>query len=102
MHLIWTSPHQPGRCRLNAADIVKAGAAFDEGAAQLTKATERAASIILDAHGLQVFATSARAQVPAAVEMVSRILRERASATIAGSAPAELPKAIAQSLTGET
>jgi hypothetical protein len=39
------------------------------------------------------FAMNAKAEVPAAVKMIAGILRDRARATLAGTAPAALPKA---------
>jgi len=73
-----------------AEELGRAGAAFDTGATQLVDINYRIAPIILDAHGLQAFAMNARAEVPAAVEMIARLLRERAAATLAGTAPAKL------------
>jgi Caudovirus prohead serine protease len=74
-----------------ADEIAEAASTFDSGAAILADASGRAAAIILDAKGLEVFTASVRAEVPAAVKMISQILRDRAAATLAGTAPAALP-----------
>ncbi len=76
-----------------ADEIVKAGAAFDAGATQLVESSSRVAAIVLDGHGLQAFAMNARAEVPAAVAMIAKLLQDCARATIAGTAPAALPQA---------
>ena len=70
---------------------MRAGSAFDAGASHLAQVSGHAATIINDAKGLEVFTASVRSEVPAAVQMIARVLRDRARATIAGSAPAELP-----------
>jgi hypothetical protein len=76
-----------------AHEIEKAGVAFGVAAAQLTEISRRVAEIVLDGHGLAAFAMNAGGEVPAAVEMIARLLRDRARATIDGAAPAALPKA---------
>jgi hypothetical protein len=76
-----------------AQEIEKAGVAFGVAAAQLTEISRRVAEIILDGHGLAAFAMNAGGEVPAAVEMIARLLRDRARATIDGATPAALPKA---------
>jgi hypothetical protein len=75
-----------------ADEVERAGAAFDAGAAVLAETTGRAAAIIYDATGLQVFTANVRSEVPAAIKMIASILRDRAHATISGTAPASLPK----------
>jgi hypothetical protein len=75
-----------------AEEMEEAAAMFDTGAARLAETTQRAAVIIPDVHGLRAFAMIARAEIPVAVEMVAGILRDRAGATLAGTAPAALPK----------
>lgn len=74
-----------------AEDITKAGVAFDRGLAVLADVTGRAAAIIYDARGLEAFAANVRHEIPATVIMIAGILRDRARATIAGTAPAKLP-----------
>lgn len=76
-----------------AEDITKAGFAFDKGLAVLADATCRAAAIALDAKGLEAFTVNVRNEVPATVTMIAGVLRARARATIAGTAPANLPQA---------
>ena len=44
-----------------------------------------------------MFAARVRNEVPATLEMISRLLRDRARATIAGTAPATLPSAVVES-----
>lgn len=57
-----------------------------------TRSSQRAAELVLESHALTAFLMSAAAETPAAAEMVTRELRSRAQATIAGTAPATLPK----------
>jgi hypothetical protein len=47
----------------------------------------------IDAHPLVQYASAASAEVPAALDMVLDVLRQKSEATIAGSGPASLPKA---------
>ena len=75
-----------------ADEMEKAGKAFDLGAEELATISQRVADIVLDGHGLQAFSMKVRAEVPAAVEMIAGLLRERARATLAGTAAAALPK----------
>jgi HK97 family phage prohead protease len=84
-----------------ADEIAVAASTFDSGAATLADASGRAAAIILDAKGLEVFTASVRAEVPAAVKMISQILRDRAAATLAGTAPAALPQAATMLMDGD-
>lgn len=72
--------------RALAEEITDAASKFDSGAATLADASGRAAAITLDARGLEVLTASVRAEVPAAVKMISQILRDRAAATLAGTA----------------
>jgi hypothetical protein len=76
-----------------AHEIEEAGSVFSAAAAQLTEASRQVADIVLDGHGLTAFAMNAGGEVPAAVEMIARLLRDRAHATIEGTASAALPKA---------
>ncbi len=75
-----------------AQDLTQAAAAFDTGSSQLAETCSRIAPIVLDCYGLQAFAMNARAEVPAAVQMITGILKDRARSTLAGTAPAALPK----------
>jgi hypothetical protein len=76
-----------------AQEIIEAGTKFDIGATALAETSCKVAAIVLDGHGLQAFAMNARVEVPAAVTMIVGILKDRARATLAGTAPAALPKA---------
>ncbi len=73
-------------------ELTQAAAAFDAGSSQLAETCSRIAPVVLDCYGLQAFAMNARAEVPAAVQMITGILKDRARATLDGSAPATLPK----------
>jgi hypothetical protein len=64
---------------------------FDAAAARLSEYTTRAVPLLWEARGLDDFVTIGRAQVPDAVDVVSKLLRAHADAVIAGSAPATLP-----------
>jgi len=74
-----------------AHEIEEAGAAFGAAAAQLTEISRRISDIVLEGHGLAAFAMNAGGEVPAAVQMIIRLLHDRARATIGGAAPAALP-----------
>jgi hypothetical protein len=73
-------------------EVAEAAAAFDAGAEKLAECTGRAAAIVADARGLEIFATHARAEVHAAIAMTTALLRSRASEVLKGNAPAKLPK----------
>ncbi len=75
-----------------AREMTEAGAAFNAGAARLAETSRRVAAIVLEGHGLQAFAMNAGAEVPAAVAMIVEVLHNRVRATLAGTAPAALPK----------
>jgi hypothetical protein len=75
-----------------ALEVGEAATAFDAGAEKLAECTGRAAVIITDAKGLEIFATRARTEVDGAVAMISGLLRSRAGAVLNGKAPAGLPK----------
>jgi len=75
-----------------ALEVAETAAAFDAGAAKLAECTGRAAAIIIDAKGLEIFAKNARVEVSAAVAMISALLRSNASGVLGGSTPAGLPK----------
>lgn len=79
-----------------AVEITTVGTAFDAGLSKLGEACGRAAELVYDAKGLEVFAVRVRSEVPATLEMISRLLRDRARATIDGSAPATLPGAVVE------
>jgi hypothetical protein len=73
-------------------EIEGAAREFDTSAGALAECAHRVGLFILDARGLENFAVSARGEVPAAVEMISGILRSYATQVIAGQMPAVLPK----------
>jgi hypothetical protein len=70
-----------------------AAAVFDAAAAELVEAGAMMGEVILDARQLESFAKTCRADIPPAVQMVVGLARSRIRATIAGNAPAALPKA---------
>jgi hypothetical protein len=74
-----------------AIRLEASAAAIDAAFAEFTAVTAAAAEISLDGKGLAIFAVSARGEIPPAVAMVVRELRNRAAATLAGTAPAALP-----------
>jgi hypothetical protein len=74
-----------------AAGLEAVGAAIDALFIKFVEATQSAAEVTLDGKGLAIFAQSARGEIPPAVQMVARELRNRAAATLAGTAPATLP-----------
>jgi hypothetical protein len=73
-------------------EVAEAAAAFDAGAEKLAECTGRAAAIVADARGLEIFATHARTEVRAAIAMTSALLRSQASEVLNGNVPAKLPK----------
>lgn len=76
---------------LLAREVIDAAAAFDATAAALADCTARAAPIVFEATGVQHFALIARAEIPAAGDMIAALLRTHASAVLDGSGPAVLP-----------
>jgi hypothetical protein len=74
-----------------AASLQEAGADFIEAAARLADISGRAGVVVADATALANYCAGAAGEVPAAVDMVGSLLRNRAAATIAGSAPAAMP-----------
>jgi hypothetical protein len=76
-----------------AAELEADATAFDTATAKLVETSRRTAEIVLDGHGLCAFAMAARAEAPAAAQMIAKELRNRAKATLDGRAPAAWPKA---------
>ncbi len=76
-----------------AVRIEKVFTTLDANLKEFVSAVGAAAELELDAAGLHLFAQNCRAEIPAAVAMISQVLRARAAATIAGTAPARLPQA---------
>jgi hypothetical protein len=75
-----------------ADELIEAGAAYDASTAILADVSTRVLPLTFEATGLSVFSQSSRAEVRAAVEVVSMILREHGRAVLNGLAPAEMPK----------
>jgi hypothetical protein len=75
---------------LLAREMLDAATAFDAAAAVLADCTSRAAPTIYEATGLQKFAAICRAEVPAAADLVAKLLRSHAVGVLDGSAPATL------------
>jgi hypothetical protein len=74
-----------------ADELVQVAAGFDTAVAALADTSSRASLIVFEATGVANFATSARVEVPAAVEVVSALLREHAKMVLSRLAPATLP-----------
>jgi hypothetical protein len=74
-----------------AIDLEQANAGVDIAMNALSKIATRAAVLISEAKGLEIYAASSLIQVPEAVGYVGSLLRERARLVIDGSAPASLP-----------
>lgn len=72
------------------------GATFDAAVGELAELARESAAIVLDAHPLQVFLKAVKQQVPPEIAMVSTVLRDRAKAVLAGTAPASLAKPVAE------
>lgn len=73
-------------------ELTQVGAEFNSIAARLSEHTARAVPLVFDALGLDKFMAICRAEVPAALELVSKLLRAHADAVVAGTASAELPR----------
>ncbi|MHC2686785.1 hypothetical protein ACVJDU_008349 [Bradyrhizobium diazoefficiens] len=73
-------------------ELTQVGAEFNSTAARLSDHTARAVPVVFDALGLDKFMAICRAEVPAALELVSKLLRAHADAVVAGTAPAKLPR----------
>jgi hypothetical protein len=92
------------RCRSETATalttladkLAAAATAFDEPAGLLAELARDSALIVLDAYPLQVFMHAVKEQVPPAVAAITNSLRDHARAVLAGTAPASLPKPVAE------
>jgi len=71
--------------------LTEVGAEFNTTAEQLSEHTGKAVPVVYEALGLDKFLKTCLAQVPEALELVSKLLRVHADAVIAGTAPAALP-----------
>jgi hypothetical protein len=74
-----------------ADELIQAAAGFDIAVGILSDASARAALISFEGTGLASFSVSARVEVPAAVEIVSALLREHGRAVLRGDRAATLP-----------
>ncbi|MGY4364364.1 thioesterase domain-containing protein [Bradyrhizobium sp. LB1.3] len=72
--------------------LTEVGTEFDNAASRLSEHTARAVPLVYDALGVDKFMAICRAEVPAALELVAKLLRAHADAVIAGTAPASLPR----------
>lgn len=72
--------------------LTEVGTEFNDTAVRLSEHTIRAVPVVYEALGLDRFITTCRAEVPAALELVAKLLRAHADAVIAGTAPATLPR----------
>jgi hypothetical protein len=75
-----------------ADECEAAPADFDATVNDILEVASRAALIIHDAKGVQIFLGSARMEIRIALESVAKLLRSRASQILSGAAPAGLPK----------
>ena len=73
--------------------LTQVGTEFNSTAARLSEHTARAVPVVFEALGLDKFLAICRAEVPAALELVSKLLRAHAGAVLDGRAPAKLPRA---------
>jgi hypothetical protein len=74
-------------------NLTEVGAEFNATAERLSEYTARAVPVVFDALGLDRFMAICRAEVPAALDLVGKLLRAHADAVIAGTASATLPRA---------
>lgn len=72
--------------------LTEVGTEFNSTAERLSEHTRRVVPIVYDALGLDKFMAICRAEVPAALDLVSTLLRAHADAVVAGTAPATLPR----------
>jgi chromosome segregation ATPase len=72
--------------------LTEIGAEFNNTAVRLSEHTIRAVPVVYEALGLDRFIATCRAEVPAALELVAKLLRAHADAVIAGTASATLPR----------
>jgi len=73
--------------------LTEIGAEFNVMAERLSEHTRKAVPLVFEALGLDNFMATCRAQVPEALDLVSKLLRAHADAVVAGTAPATLPRA---------
>jgi hypothetical protein len=76
---------------LLARELVDTVASMVEAADRLSACTYRANTVVPEAASLNHFAQLAKGEIPAAGEMIARLLRQHAAAVLAGHAPAAMP-----------
>ena len=72
--------------------LEKAAKSFDAAVTELAAVCDLLSPIIVDAQGLAQFAASVRTETPPAIAMIMGIIKNRIAATLAGNAPASLPR----------
>jgi hypothetical protein len=77
---------------LLAREVIAAAAAFDVAAAALATVTTRAIPTVYEASGLNNLAAICRTEVPAASDLIAKLLRVHAASVLAGTAPAKMRK----------
>lgn len=77
---------------LLARKLTEAGAEFNAVAERFASHTALAVPVVFDALGLDRFMAICRAEVPATLDLVVKLLRAHADDVIAGRAPATLPQ----------
>jgi hypothetical protein len=75
----------------DAARLIEAAKMFDHGAKALAEIATDVSAYIPDAAGLAVFCSSARSEVPPALDLLHSVMQSFAQSVLAGSAPAKLP-----------
>jgi hypothetical protein len=75
-----------------ADTLAQAGQSFDISISELVTLTAKIAPFIFESRGLEAFSASSKIEVPAAIEIISALLREHAKMVLNGSAPATLPR----------
>jgi hypothetical protein len=77
---------------LLAREVIAAAAAFDVAAGALATVTTRAIPTVYEASGLNNLAAICRTEVPAASDLIAKLLRVHAASVLAGTAPAKMRK----------
>jgi hypothetical protein len=77
---------------LLAREVIEAAAAMTAAAAVFADCAARAAVAVPEARGLEQFTGVCRVEVPAAADLIARLLRTHAAAVLARTAPALLAK----------
>ena len=74
------------------ARLEKSAKSFDAAVAELADVCAALSPVIIDAAGLAQFAASVRTETPPAIALIMGIIKNRIAATLAGNAPASLPR----------